>query len=205
MNILAIGPHPDDIEFGCGGSLIKYAQAGNNVYLMILTDGGFGGDPEIRKQEQEQAAKFIDAKGLFWGGYHDTELGCSRELINRIDKVIAEVKPDVVFFNFWADVHQDHRCGAQAAVSASRYIKEVLFYEVPSTQHFEPDIFVDIQDVLEKKLQLLGLHASQVNRTKIENQTIQESARSCANFRGFQGRVKYAEGFKSVRMLREIK
>jgi LmbE family N-acetylglucosaminyl deacetylase len=205
MNILAIGPHPDDIEFGCGGSLIKYAQSGNNIYLMVLTDGAFGGDAQVRKREQEESAKFIGAKGLFWGGYRDTELGCSRELINKIDSVIAEVKPDVVFFNFWADVHQDHRAGAQAAVSASRYIKEVLFYEVPSTQHFEPDIFVDIQDVLDKKLQLLGLHASQVHRTKIENLSIQESARSCANFRGFQGRVKYAEGFKSVRMLREIK
>ena len=204
MNILAIGPHPDDIEFGCGGSLLKYAQSGNNVYLMILTDGGYGGAPEIRKREQEEAVKFIGAKGLFWGGYRDTELGCSRELINKIDNVIAEVKPEVVFLNFWADVHQDHRAGAQAAVSATRYIKEVLFYEVPSTQHFEPDIFVDIQDVLDKKLQLLGLHSSQVNRTRIENLTIQESARSCANFRGFQGRVRYAEGFKSVRMLREI-
>ena len=205
MNILAIGPHPDDIEFGCGGSLIKYAGAGNNIYLMVLTDGAFGGDAQIRKREQEESAKFIGAKGLFWGEYHDTELGCSRELIIKIDNVIAEVKPDMVFFNFWADVHQDHRAGAQAAVSASRYIKEVLFYEVPSTQHFEPDIFVDIQDVLEKKMQLLGLHASQVHRTKIENLSIQESARSCANFRGFQGRVRYAEGFKSVRMLREIK
>ncbi len=205
MNILAIGPHPDDIEFGCGGSLIKYAQAGNSVYLMILTDGSFGGNSEIRKREQEESAKFIGAKGLFWGGYQDTELGCSRELIIKIDNVIAEVKPDMVLFNFWADVHQDHRAGAQAAVSATRYIKEVLFYEVPSTQHFEPDIFVDIQDVLDKKLQLLGLHASQVHKTRIENLTIQESARSCANFRGFQGRVRYAEGFKSVRMLREIK
>jgi LmbE family N-acetylglucosaminyl deacetylase len=205
MNILAIGPHPDDIEIGCGGSLIKYAQAGNNVYLMILTDGAFGGDSEVRKREQEEAAKFIGVKGLYWGGYRDTELGCTRELIVKIDKVIADVNPEVVFFNFWADVHQDHRAAAQAAVSATRYIKEVLFYEVPSTQHFEPDIFVDIEDVLEKKLELLKLHASQVNRTKIENLTILESAKSCANFRGFQGRVKYAEGFKSVRMLRDIK
>jgi LmbE family N-acetylglucosaminyl deacetylase len=205
MNILAIGPHPDDIEIGCGGSLIKYAQAGNNVYLMILTDGAFGGDSETRKREQEEAAKFIGVKGLYWGGYQDTELGCTRELIVKIDKVIEDVKPEVVFLNFWADVHQDHRAAAQAVISATRYIKEVLFYEVPSTQHFEPDIFVDIEDVLDKKLELLNLHASQVNRTKIENLTILESAKSCANFRGFQGRVKYAEGFKSVRMLREIK
>ena len=205
MNILAIGPHPDDIEIGCGGTLIKYCQAGHNVYLMVLTDGSIGGDPAIRKGEQEQAAKYLGAKGLFWGGYKDTELSCSRELIGKIDAVIEKVRPDVVFLNFWADVHQDHRAGAQAAVSATRYIKEVLFFEVPSTQHFEPDIFVDIHDVLDKKLHLLGLHASQVHKTRVENLSILESAQSTANFRGFQGRVKFAEGFKSVRILREIK
>jgi LmbE family N-acetylglucosaminyl deacetylase len=205
MNILAIGPHPDDIEFGCGGTLFKYNQKGHNVFLLVLTDGSFGGDPQVRKEEQKEAAKFIGAKELFWGNFRDTELVGNRELIHKIDEVIQKVKPDVVFLNFWADVHQDHRAAAQAAVSASRYIKEVLFYEVPTTQHFEPDIFVDIQDVLEDKLRLLRLHASQVDKTKIENLSILESAQSCANFRGFQGRVKYAEGFKSVRLLREIK
>ncbi|MDD4941000.1 MAG: PIG-L family deacetylase [Candidatus Omnitrophica bacterium] len=205
MNILAIGPHPDDIEIGCGGTLIKYGQAGHAVSLMILTDGGYGAEPDVRKAEQEQAVKLLGGKGLYWAGYRDTELHCSRELIHKIDAVIAEVKPDIVFLNFWADVHQDHRAAAQAAVSATRYIKEVMFYEVPSTQHFEPDIFVDIGDVLDKKLELLRTHASQVDRTRVENLSILESAQACAVFRGFQGRVKFAEGFKAVRMLREIR
>lgn len=204
MNILAIGPHPDDIEFGCGGTLLKYAACGHSVSMLVLTDGAYGGDPVVRRGEQEAAASFIGAR-LFWGGSKDTELQESRELIQKIDSVIGEVKPDVVFLNFGADVHQDHRSAAQAGVSATRYIKEVLFYEVPSTQRFEPDIFVDIQDVLDKKIRLLGLHASQVDKTRVENLSITESARSCANFRGFQGRVKYAEGFKSVRLLREIR
>jgi LmbE family N-acetylglucosaminyl deacetylase len=205
MNILAIGAHPDDIEFGCGGTLLKYAGSGHNVFLLVLTDGSFGGEPQIRRDEQKEAARFMGAEQLFWGGFRDTELQGNRELIVKIDEIIQKVKPDVVFLNFWADVHQDHRAAAQAAVSASRYIKEVLFFEVPTTQHFEPDIFVDIQDVMDKKLQLLSLHSSQVDKTKVENLTILESAKSCANFRGFQGRVRYAEGFKAVRLLREIK
>ena len=204
MNILAIGAHPDDIEIGCGGTLIKYAHVGHNVSLMVLTDGSFGGDPEVRKNEQKEAANFMGAKGMFWGGQRDTELACNRELILKIEDVVQKVSPDVVFLNFWADVHQDHRAAAQAAVSATRYIKEVLFYEVPTTQHFEPDIFVDIQDILDKKLRLLELHSSQVDKTRIENLSIVESAKSCANFRGFQGRVRYAEGFKAVRVLRAI-
>jgi LmbE family N-acetylglucosaminyl deacetylase len=205
MNILAIGAHPDDIEFGCGGTLLRYAQNGHKVFLLVLTDGSFGGDSLTRMDEQRQAAKFMGAQELFLGGFRDTELVCNRQLIHKIEEIINSVSPDIVFLNFWADVHQDHRAAAQAAVSASRYIKEVLFYEVPTTQHFEPDIFVDIQDVMEEKLQLLSLHSSQVDKTKVQNLTILESAKSCANFRGFQGRVKYAEGFKSVRLLREIK
>ncbi len=205
MNILAIGPHPDDVEFGCGGTLMKYAQAGHNVYLFILTDGSFGGDPQKRRQEANDAAKFMGTKDVFWAGLKDTELVCNRDLILKIDEIVHKVKADTVFLNFWADVHQDHRAAAQATVSASRHIKEVLFYEVPTTQHFEPDIFVDIQDVLEKKLQLLKIHDSQVDKTRVEDLSIVESVQSCANFRGYQGRVKYAEGFKALRVLKEIK
>ena len=206
MNILAIGPHPDDIEFGCGGTLLKYVAAGHKVFLFVLTDGCFGGDPRTRKEEQEKASKFLKASGLYWGEYADTELVSSgdRELIKKLEKVIREVKPDVVFLNYPEDTHQDHRAAAAAGISATRYIKEVLFYEVPTTRHFEPEIFVDIRTVLKKKLQLIGVHASQVNRTRVENLSILESVQSCANFRGYQGRVKYAEGFKALRVLRDI-
>ncbi len=204
MNVLAIGAHPDDIEFGCGGTLLQYAGAGHTVYLCIATDGSFGGDPQVRLSEQKEAAKFLGAKEVFWGMYRDTELVDSRELIHKIDGIIQQVNPQIVFLNYKDDIHQDHRALSEAGISATRYVPEVLFYEVPSTQHFEPDIFVDIQSVLDKKLKLLKLHASQVDRTKVQNLTILESVQSCANFRGYQGRVRYAEGFKALRVLREI-
>jgi len=158
----------------------------------------------VRKREQEEAANFIGTKELLWGGFKDTELIANRDLILKIDAVVQQVMPDVVFLNYYDDVHQDHRAASQAGISATRYIKEVLFYEVPTTQHFEPDIFVDIQGVLAKKLQLLKIHGSQVDKTRVENLTILESAQSCANFRGFQGRVKFAEGFMALRVLKQI-
>ena len=204
MNILAIGAHPDDIEFGCGGTLLKYSRQGHGIYLLVLTDGSVGGDPQVRKKEQAQAADFLCAKELFWGGVKDTELFDNRDLILKIETVVRQIKPDIVFLNYYDDVHQDHRAAAQTGVSATRYIREVLFYEVPTTQHFEPDIFIDIKDVLDEKLQLLKLHASQVDKTHVEDLTILESVQSCANFRGFQGRVKFAEGFKALRILRQI-
>lgn len=204
MNILAIGAHPDDIEFGCGGTLIKYAQKGHNVYLLILTMGGIGGEAEIRRKEQEIAAKSMKAKQVFWGKFQDTELPINKRLIFTIEGTINKTKPNIVLFNYFDDIHQDHRVTAQASTSATRYIKEVLHYEVPTSQNFQPDIFVDIGDVLDKKLELLRIHASQVDKTKVENLTILESAQSCAIYRGYQGRVKYAEGFKAIRIVREI-
>jgi LmbE family N-acetylglucosaminyl deacetylase len=205
VNILAIGAHPDDIEIGCGGSLIKYARAGHNVSLLVLTTGEVGGRPEVRQKEQEAAAKIIGAKDLYWGGFEDTQLVDNLPLILKIEGVVRKVNPDIVFLNNINDVHQDHRAAAQAGLSATRYIREVLFYEVPTTQGFEPDIFVDIGDVLEQKAELLKAHTSQTDKTRVENLNIMESSQSCANFRGFQGRVKYAEGFKALRVLREIK
>jgi LmbE family N-acetylglucosaminyl deacetylase len=205
MNILAVGAHPDDIEFGCGGTLLKYSMSGHHIFPLVLTKGSVGGDPEVRSTEQRDAASYLGAKEVFWGGFKDTELIDSRETILKIEEIIHKVSPDVIFLNYYDDVHQDHRAAAQAGISASRYVKEVLFYEVPTTQHFDPDIFVDIMDVLEKKIELIMKHASQVDRTRVNNLSIVESVRSCANFRGYQGRVKFAEGFKALRVLRSIR
>ena len=204
MNILAIGAHPDDIEFGCGGTLLKYSRLGHNVNLMVITDGSCGADGQLRRAEQEQSARFIGAKGVLWGGLTDTQVVDNHDLILKIEDAVKKTSPDIVFLNFYDDVHQDHRAVAQAGLSATRYIKEVLFYEVPTTLHFEPDIFTDIQEVLEDKLKLLGMHASQVHRTKVNNLSILESVKACVTFRGYQGRMKFAEGFKALRVLRGI-
>jgi len=204
MNILAIGAHPDDIEFGCGGTLLKYAAAGYTINLLVLTSGKVGGNPLERTREQELSAKAIGVNELIWGGFEDTELVENKPLIISIEKALVRTKPDIVFINYVDDVHQDHRAVAFSGITATRYIKEVLFYEVPSTQNFMPDIFVDVGDILEKKFHLLKLHASQVNKTRIDNLTIIESAQACATFRGYQGRVKSAEGFKALRILRTI-
>jgi len=204
MNILAIGAHPDDIEIGCGGTLIKYAQAGHDVYLLVMSSGEIGGNPETRKKEQEDSAKAMGAKKVYWANFKDTYITDDRALINAIEDVVKDIKPDIVLVNYLYDVHQDHRATAKACLSATRYIKEVLYYEVPTTQDFLPETFVDIDDILDKKLELLKIHASQVDRTRVEDLSILEVARSCANFRGFQGRVKYAEGFKAVRVCKNI-
>jgi LmbE family N-acetylglucosaminyl deacetylase len=201
MNVLAIGAHPDDIEYGCGGMLAKYAERGHHVYMFVASDGSLGGKKAVRRREQTHAAKVLGARDIFWGGYRDTEIPLHRGLIVRIESVISKIKPRMIFVNAPDDTHQDHRHLAQCTLSATRYIPNFLFYEVPSTQNFSPNCFTDIESVLKRKLEALEAHASQVAKTNIEDLTILELAKSCANFRGIQARVKYAEAFHSVRLL----
>ncbi len=204
MNILAIGAHPDDIEYGCAGTLIKYAERGHHIYLMVLTSGQEGGSSEIRKQEQENAAELMSVQKIFWGGYHDTQLPLNKELIEKIEEVLGEVNPDLILVNYGDDTHQDHRILTQATMSATRYVRNVLFFEVPTTQNFNPQVFVDISDTLERKSQVLNAHASQVMKTNIEDMYIIELAQANATFRGIQGRVKFAEAFAPLRLFINI-
>ena len=201
MNILAIGAHPDDIEFGCGGTLIKYGQKGHNLFLMVLTQGEMGsGEGGVRKIEQLASSKILGVKEVYFGKYKDTNLPLDKKVIDSIERVLNIVSPNFIFVNYFDDTHQDHRHLSQATISATRYIRNVLFYEVPTTQNFSPNVFVNIEDVLEKKMASLEAHNSQLLKTNIEGLSIVKVAKSSANFRGIQGRVKYAEGFISLRL-----
>jgi LmbE family N-acetylglucosaminyl deacetylase len=201
LNILAIGAHPDDIEFGCGATLLQFSRRGHKVFLFVATEGEIGAKEGIRRKEEMSAVRFLGAKKVFWGGFVDTNVPTSKELIDEIEVVVKEVKPDIVFFNFSDDTHQDHRAVANCALSATRYVKKALFYEVPTTRNFEPDVFMDASSVMQKKVSLLKLHKSQIKRTRVPKLTILESALACAMFRGYQARVKFAEGFKAVRFM----
>lgn len=204
MNILAIGAHPDDIEIGCGGSLIKYAEQGHHVYLMVLTSGEQGGSRGARRREQAEAARVVGAKRIFWGPYEDTRIRVDRQLIQRIERVIAQVDPLFIFVHYGDDTHQDHRHLATCTVTATRYTRNVLFYEGPTTQNFTPTVFVNIGPVLDKKLRALRAHDSQVMKTNIEGLSVLDVARSSAHFRGIQGRVRCAEGFVPLRLFINI-
>ncbi len=200
MKILAIGSHPDDIEYGCGGTLIKYALKGHETYLMVLTDGGMGGNPADRRREQKEAANLLGAQELFWGGYQDTEVSNDRGLIAKVEAILQQIRPDLIFVHWGDDTHQDHRNLSSSVVSASRYTRNVLLYEGPTTNNFTPSVFVDIDAVLERKLQAIKAHASQIDKTGVEELSILNLARAAAHFRGVQARVRNAEGFVPLRL-----
>ena len=200
MKVLALGCHPDDIEFGCGGTLSKYATAGHDVYMMVMTEGHAGGDDKVRKLEQERAAEIIGCEQLFWGGYRDTELPLTRELIQGLESVIGQIEPAFIFVHYGEDTHQDHRVLSQATVTATRYTRNVLFYEGPTTQNFTPTVFVALDGVIDRKIGALQAHASQVKKTNIGDLNIVELVEATALFRGTQARIKHAEGFTPLRL-----
>ena len=205
MNILAIGAHPDDIEVGCGATLAKYAINGHNIFLFIASFGSEGGNPEVRKSEQEKSRDILGASALFWGNYKDTQIEVNKDSITRIENILKEINPDAIFVCYPEDTHQDHRNIASITISATRYIKNVLFYETPTTLNFQPNVFVDIgEDYLKIKIDSLLAHASQVDRTNIANISIVDVARSSALFRGVQARVPFAEAFHSSRLFINI-
>lgn len=205
MNILAIGAHPDDIEFGCGGTLIKYARRGHGIFLLLISKGEKGGGGDTRSREQLESAKIIGAKDVLWGGFEDTELlNRGNEIIRTVETHIRSIKPDFIFVNFYSDTHQDHRTVNESVLSATRYVRNVMFYEVPTTNNFTPNVFVDIGPVLSEKLRALEAHKSQIMKTNIEGLSITDIARSSAHFRGVQGRVPLAEGFVSERLFINI-
>jgi len=198
--ILAIGSHPDDIEFGCAGTLTQLARQEHPVFLLILTDGSAGGDPVIRKKEQEHSLRVIGAKKVFWGGFTDTHLPFYQNVISSIESVVKEVCPTHVFVHHGKDTHQDHRHVTTCTVAATRNVPNVLFYEGPTAYDFEPNVFVDIGSALQQKIKALTSHASQVKRTNINGQSILDIAKATAIFRGTQCRIPFAEAFCSLRL-----
>lgn len=198
MKILVIGAHPDDFEFGCGGTLVLCSKKAK-IFVLVMSKGEVGGKAEVRQKEQENVCKFLNAK-LYWGEQRDTNIVLNKQLIDTIETVIKNTKPDIIFSHYPKDTHQDHRNVAEATITATRYIRNVLFYETPSSIDFTPTVFVDITKVISKKLNLLKLHTSQIYATKVKGLSILESAESTAIFRGYQNRTKYAEGFVPLRL-----
>ena len=105
MNILAVSAHPDDLEYGCAGTLIRHSQKEDDVFLMVITNGGKGGASDTRRQEQVDAARIIGAKDVFFGDYPDTSFECNRESIMKIEEVIDEVEAQVVYTHFGEGTH----------------------------------------------------------------------------------------------------
>jgi LmbE family N-acetylglucosaminyl deacetylase len=200
VEILAIGAHPDDIELGCGGLLIKAVRSGHNVSMYTATRGGAGGDPKERVKEAQKSAEFIGAKALWLDDLPDTRLREGIDLISRIESRIDIVHPDIILTHHAEDVHHDHRTLARATLEAARFDSNILAYEIPLTRDFEPRTFFDISDVVDEKVQLVNLFASQREKIYLRADAIKGLAGFRALQSRFHGSVSYVEAFDVAKM-----
>jgi LmbE family N-acetylglucosaminyl deacetylase len=185
---LAVGAHPDDVEFGAGGTLAKWAAAGCLIHHLVCTDGSKGTwDPDAdtaalvatRQGEQREAARRLGGGAVTFLGRVDGDLDTSRQTVSDLAKVIRTVRPQVVLgHDPWKRyrLHPDHRaagvlvCDAIVAARDPHFFREhglahhrpeaLLLWEADAPDHVE-----DVSATVDAKLDALVAHESQFEST----------------------------------------
>ena len=198
--ILAIGAHPDDIELGCGGSLLQLSAQGYAIRAVVFSRGRRGAlSDEDRARESAQAFGLIGIDDVHIYDFPDTRLWQNlNELIAVIEGHVAEFRPFRAYTMFQHDRHQDHRVVYEATSIACRNVPQLLGYETPSSYpHFRPTVFQEIGAELDSKIAALKCHASQGARVYMQEQNV----RAAAGFRGAQIGLGPAEGFMPYKLV----
>ena len=188
--VLVITAHPDDSEFGAGGTLAKLVKEGKDVALCVVTNGNKGSSDRamtserlalIRAEEQRNAARVLGVDPVTFLGYPDGEVEDTRDLRRDVSREIRRWRPDLVIcqnpnrtYNLGAS-HRDHRTVAGVAIDCVYPLsRDHLAFpelmpefephkvrEVYVMQWQQPHLVVDITEVMETKLKALACHASQ--------------------------------------------
>ena len=201
--VLAIGAHPDDIEFGCGATLLRLREEGATTYGLVLSVGERGHDisavSQLRIDEARAAAQVIELSDITFHNFPDTQLHEHKEAIRvAIEQALVRWQPDIIFTHNGHDVHTDHHTVFDATREAARGAYTILCYENPNTPPaFNPGYFIDVSDYIEDKISALARHKTQMGKSYADAAVV----RATAAFRGTQARVTLAEGFEAVRVL----
>ena len=186
VDILAFGSHPDDVELGCGGSILSAISQGLKVGIIDLTKGELGtrGTPEIRKKESEKASEILGVSFRKNLDFKDGFFINDKEHQLKVVEVLREHKPSIIFCNAVKDRHIDHPKGSKL-VSDSCFLsglskintnynnsknqspwtpKQIYHY----IQWFDlkPDILIDISEFQEKKMKAIMAYESQFYNPK---------------------------------------
>ncbi len=175
VDILAIGSHPDDLEFGVGGILAKMAARGSSIVMADMTSGEMGtnGIPEIRRKEAEAAAALIGAERVFLD-LGDCQIADTPENRLEVVKLIRTYKPRVVLAPIWKGemTHPDHIATgliARAACRLARFAKiapEIPIHKPEGILHYmvhdTPNFIVDVSPYFDTWTQMMDCHKSQM-------------------------------------------
>lgn len=194
QDILAIGAHYDDVEMGCGGTLLKHTRRGDNVIVAVTTsDDPFAGDIKVRFKEQEQCNKLTGFNCIVFK---------NSDRIETIVGILDRLRPDILFYMHDKDTHQDHirahRIGA--AVSRKKLITSYI-YDGGSSYEFYPNIFSLID--FSEKHQLIHCFTSQIRRGTIKINIIKKKEMYWASLVSDEPEA-HAEGFLAKKMIYRI-
>mgnify|MGYP002633792457 CR=1 FL=1 len=206
MKVLAIGAHADDVELGCGGTLLAWAAAGHDVNIWVATESAYTApdgtqvrSAEGARAEAEAAADQIGAK-LEIGPFKSFELAFAEPLNSVLVPLVARIAPDIVLTHWDGDTHPDHKALGLSSLHACRHVPTVLTYcsnWYPSAATFDPRVHVDISETLEGKLDLIRLFESENARTDgAWCEWIEAQARTF----GQRINTRYAEAFGSTKV-----
>ena len=223
-NILVITPHPDDAESGAGATISKWSQGGANINLVVCTNGNKGTSDrtissdevaETRRREQLNAAKVLGVDEVVFLDHSDQQLVSDDQFREELVELIRRFKPDIVITidpeRKWIR-HRDHYMTGRTALDAIfPYSRDHLAYpsmledglephkvaEVYLWGTDDPDVFIDIDDNFDKKIDALYCHASQMSTTKKEGY---ERLRKKFSEYGYKVNAQLAEPFKYLKL-----
>lgn len=223
--ILAVGAHPDDIDFAAGGTIAKMIKDGAEAYLLILTNGNKGADDpkitkeklaEIRKMEQVKAARLLGIKDVFFLNHEDSELIADHNLKEEIVTYIRKLKPDIVFCwdpsAYYSEkrgfiTHTDHRAAGEATLDAVFPLsRDRLTFghleQLGLKPHKVKTVYMINMDSCNCYFDISKTLNQKIKCVRIHKSQVGEShvkmIKSWAEDRGKESGFKFAEGFKML-------
>ena len=216
LDILVFGAHPDDVELGCGGTVIKEVQAGKKVGIIDLTRGELGtrGTAEIRDAETKAATEIMSIAIRENMNFKDGFFKDDQEHKIALIKKIRKYRPEIVITNAMSDRHPDHPRSSQITVDAcflsglekietgQEIWRPKAIYHYIQFNDINADIVVDISNQMDLKLAAVKAYSTQFfnpeskeSETIISSQAFLDSISYRAKNLGRQSNCKYAEGF----------
>ena len=186
------------MEVGMGGTIAKHARFGDSVTMVVGTVPSMN---DVRRREAEEGARILEGTLRFLD-IESEEFEYNRTLVGKIDAILDDVQPDIIYTQWDQDSHQDHNNLSRGVISASRKNQSsLLMYEqtipggiVPGG--FNPQSFVDVSDTIEQKAASILAHASQV---AVHGDLWVDGIKGRCAYRGYQIHVAYAEAFEVVK------